>query len=250
MLRRDPIVDVDRGGLPPRTFWEVYEDIERLPEPTKERMKDLICRADDDLLDKPRREQVLELLISRDGLNITQKDIAKVLRVDEALVTRIKHNHQEHPNNVFRQVGRPSPIGAVFWNVFLFINAELSQRHSVTVGVLLEYLADQLNVFVERKTLLQFMRRHGFACVSALPTENVRVDVDREALKTLYTTTLPEVLEGVHPALVFNIDEMGAERYADKKRVNVFVPSRMEHRGGMEVGIPRTINRCTLLGCV
>ena len=46
------------------------------------------------------------------------------------------------------------------------------------------------------------------------------------------------------------MDEMGAERYADKKRVNVFVPSRMEHHDGMEVGIPRTINRCTLIGCV
>ena len=134
--------------------------------------------------------------------------------------------------------------------MFLFINAELSQRHSVTVGVLLEYLADQLNVFVERKTLLQFMRRHGFECVSALPTEDVRVDVDSEALKTLYTTTPPEVLEGVHPALVFNMDEMGAESYADKKRVNVLITSRMEHRDGMEVGVPRTVNRCTLLGCV
>ena len=250
MLRRDPIVDVDRGGLPPRTFWEVYEDIERLPEPTKERMKDLICRVDDDFWDKPRREQVLELLISRDGLNITQKDIAKVLRVDEALVTRIKQRYQERPNNVFREVGRPSLIGAVFWAVINFIHGELFKQRSVTMGVLLEYLADQHNVFVERAALLQFMRNHGFAYVSALPTEDVRVDVDREALKTLYTTTLPAALEGVHPALVFNMDEMGAERYADKKRVNVLVPSRMEHRGGMEVGIPRTINRCTLLGCV
>ena len=61
------------------------------------------------------------------------------------------------------------------------------------------------------------------------------MDVDRAALRTLYTTTLPAAIEGVHPALVFNMDEMGAERYADKKRVNVFVPSRMEHRDGMEV---------------
>ena len=83
------MVDVDNGGLPPRNFWEVYDDIEKLPEPTKEAMKDLICRVDDDFWDKPRREQILELLINRDGLNVTQKVIAKVMRVDEALVTRI-----------------------------------------------------------------------------------------------------------------------------------------------------------------
>ena len=84
------------------------------------------------------------------------------------------------------------------------------------MGVLLEYLADQHNVFVERKILLQFMRNQGFAYVSALPTEEARLEVDRDALKTLYTTTLPAAIEGVHPSLVFNMDEMGAERYADR----------------------------------
>ena len=118
------------------------------------------------------------------------------------------------------------------------------------MGVLLEYLADQHNVFVERKILLQFMRNQGFAYVSALPTEEARLEVDRDALKTLYTTTLPAAIEGVHPSLVFNMDEMGAERYADRKRVNVFLPNRMEHRGGMEVGIPRTTHRCTLVACI
>ena len=36
------MVDVDKGGLPPRTFWEVYDDIIKLPEPSKRAMMDLI----------------------------------------------------------------------------------------------------------------------------------------------------------------------------------------------------------------
>ena len=43
-------------------------------------------------------------------------------------------------------------------------------------------------------------------------------------MQRFYTTTLPNAVEGAHPALVFNMDEMGAERYADRKRINVFVP--------------------------
>ena len=244
------MIDVDNGGLPPRNFWEVYDDVLELPEASREGMMDLVSRMDDDFWDKPRREQVLALLINRDGLSVTQKDIARVMRVDEALVTRIKHRYQERPDRVFREPGRPSPIGAVFLQMINFIHGELSQRHSVTMGVLLEYLSDQHSVFVDRTTLLQYMKRNGFAYVSALPTEDVRVDVDREALETLYTTTLLAAVNGLHPSLVFNMDEMGAERYADKKRVNVLIQSRMEHRDGMEVGIPRTVNRCTLLGCV
>ena len=213
-------------------------------------MANLVGEMDEDFWDKPRREQVLLLIIGMNEANVSQKEIARLMRVSEALVTRIKHYLQEHPNDVFGPAGRPSPIGAVFLQMINFIHGELSQRHSVTMGVLLEYLSDQHSVFVDRTTLLQYMKRNGFAYVSALPTKDVRVDVDREALKTLYTTTLPEVLEGVHPALIFNMDEMGAERYADKKRVNVLIPSRMEHRDGMEVGVPRTVNRCTLLGCM
>ena len=94
--------------------------------------------------------------------------------------------------------------------MIIFIHGELHEQRSVTMGVLLEYLADQHDVFVERTTLLLFMRNHGFAYVSALPTEDVRVDVDREALRTLYTTTLPAAVEGVHPTLVFNEEEMMA----------------------------------------
>ena len=75
----------------------------------------------------------------------------------------------------------------MFLAVINFIHGELHEQRSVTMGVLLEYLADQHSVFVERASLLQYMRNHGFAYVSALPTEDVRVDVDREALKTIVT---------------------------------------------------------------
>ena len=120
----------------------------------KTRMAILVSEMDEDFWEKSRREQVLQLIIGMNEANVSQKEIAGIMRVGEALVTRIKHYLQEHSNNVFRPAGRPNAIGAIFGQLFHFINGELSQNHSVTMGVLLEYLADQHNVFVERKILL------------------------------------------------------------------------------------------------
>ena len=43
---------------------------------------------------------------------------------------------------------------------------------------------------------------------------------------------------------------MGAERYADRKRVNVIFPVSMNPRNGMPVGVPRRTHRFTLISCV
>ena len=161
MFHRDPMVDVDNGGMPPRMMWEVYDDIEKLPEASQNGMIDLVNTMDRDFWDKPRKEQVLDLVVNMDGYNVTQKDIAKPMKVSESSVTRIKHYHHDRPNNEFRPVGRPSPIGAVFLAVIDFICGELHEQRSVTMAVLHEYLADQHNVFVERASPLQFMRNQG-----------------------------------------------------------------------------------------
>ena len=95
------------------------------------------------------------------------------------------------------------------------------------------------------------MVNHGYAYVSGIPTEAGRANVNRRDVQQFYTTTLPNAVEGAHPALVFNMDEMGAERYADRKRINVFIPEEeAPDEGGVLVGVQRTANRCTLMACV
>ena len=70
-------------------------------------------------------------------------------------------------------------------------------------------------------------------------------------LRLFYNDKLPDSVEGVHPSLVFNMDEMGAERYADRKRINVFLPEdEAPEEGGVPVGISRSSRRCTLIACI
>ena len=120
----------------------------------------------------------------------------------------------------------------------------------MTISILLADLSDVLHVYVSRKNLREFMRKQGYSHVSAILTEEARVNVDREELTDFYTTRLPAGVEGVHPALVFNMDEIVAEPYADRKRVKVLVQERLNHGNGMEVGVQRRMHRCTLVVCI
>ena len=111
---------------------------------------------------------------------MTYKDISKVMDVSKWLVSRIKRYYEERPEKVFRDPGRPSIVGDVFGQIKTFIQTEIDEERSVTISILLAYLSDVLRVYVSRKNLREFMRNHGYPYVSAVPTEEARVNVDRE----------------------------------------------------------------------
>ena len=76
------------------------------------------------------------LLTNMEGLKVTQTSIAQVMDVANGLVTRVKRHLEDHPDEVFKMRGRPSKITAVFDKVVKFIDEELKEGRSVTLGVL------------------------------------------------------------------------------------------------------------------
>ena len=176
----------------------------------------LLGQMDDGFWQKKRKEQFIALLERSRGTGIIQKDIAAVLAVSNTSATRFKRQHDQHPENLLQSPGRPSQIGEVFDKIKNVKN-ETENDHSVTLSVLMEYVTNDLHIETTKKVLLQFMKNHGFSNMTGLPTEDARVNLYKDKLEAFYTTTLPESLRGVHPSLVFNMDEMGAERYADRK---------------------------------
>ena len=78
----------------------------------------------------------------------------------------------------------------------------------------------------------------------------MRVAVPHADLEAFYMRSLPDALRGVHPSLVFNMDEMGAKRYADAKYVKVFVHQEHDRGQGKEIGVPRSSRRVTLMVCI
>ena len=81
MSRINPMADVDDGGLPPRSFWDVRDAIEKLKKPAKEAMEALIASMDEGFWDMSRREQVLQLLLNMEEFHVSQRNISRVMNV-------------------------------------------------------------------------------------------------------------------------------------------------------------------------
>ena len=225
--------------------------VHELPEEKQATMEDVLNAMNEAFWRLPRKLQVIVLLRATMEMKVTQDDIATVMGVVPSFVTKYKQRFQERPNDMFPRPGRPSPIGKVFRQIEDFIADEIEADRSVTLGVLMEFIVDDLNVPVTRRNVWEYLTTHGYSYVSGIPTEAARATLNRAEVRQLYETTLPEAVNGCHHALVYNMDEMGAERYADRKRVNVFVPEEdAPEDGGVLVGIPRTANRCTLMACI
>ena len=250
MLRGDAMDNVPPENLG-REVGDCYCVAYQLPEPKQSRMVSLLDEFDNgDFWRLPRKVQTVMLLQRREEFNLSQKDIAILMGVAPSSVCKYKYDFLEHPEQLFGLPGRPSKIRDVFPQVENFIREQWANGRSLPLGVLLEYLADKLAVFVTRKCLREYMINHGYPYVMGIPTDEMRVVVPHQDMEAFYTASLPAALRGVHPSLVFNMDEMGAERYADRKHVKVFVPRGVAHSEGMPIGVPRSSRRCTLIGCI
>ena len=87
-----------------------------------------------------RKKQIGKLLEHLDGSDTTQKDVSKVMGVSEKTVSKTKYQLLKD-GNVTPKGGRPSTMADVFPRVCEFINKELAAGRSVTLGILVEFIA-------------------------------------------------------------------------------------------------------------
>ena len=132
-----------------------------------------------------------------------------------------------------------------------FNKAETRAKRAVTMSVLMDFATDHIPTHeITSEALYTYMKRHGYDKWTDT-TDAPRVQVEANDILNFYTRTLPDAVNGTHPSLVFNMDEMGAEMFPDRKRVYVFVRrSRTTPNTRPTVGVPRSMRRCTLIGCI
>ena len=196
-----------------------------------------------------RKEQVVALAHMAEESPIKQDDIGTVLDVAQCSVSRYLAQHKHHPEMMHPPPGRPSVLRTIFGDIQNYIASEVSDGCSVTMDDVMRYLQDEHGLYVRRKQLWDFTNQ-GFRYVQLVPDEAERVNLTDDALLHFYTVDLPNAVDGKHPALVFNMDEMGAERFADRKAVFTFLPPQVEAERDATLGVPRTSNRCTLVACI
>ena len=232
---------------------EILGMIDTLQQPRRVGVTNLVREVGHgDFWTQTRCVQISRMLARRDAHGVTQAEIAVVLGVSKSLVTRIKQQLADGQDETPRRPGRPSQLTDVFPLLENFIKAETRAKRAVTMSVLMAFVTDHIPTHeVTRRTLKAYMKRHGYTYKSVNTTDAPRVLLDVNDIVQFYTTTLPEAVNDTNPSLVFNMDEMGAEMFADRKRVFVFVHrSRTTHDRAPTVGVPRSTRRCTLIGCI
>ena len=170
------------------------------------RLLNEVC--DGDFWEKKRFVQIIRLLDGMGFFQVAQCDIAAVLDVSRCLVTRTKQYHRHHPEEVRPSSGRPSPRNEVFPLVENFIDEKNAANQAVTMGILMSFVTDELKIEVSRQALWRYMHDHGFAYETATPQDRLRVITREEDITSFYQNLEADV-RGVHPSLVFNVDEMG-----------------------------------------
>ena len=224
--------------------------VARLPEESAAAMTTILAATDPTFWTMMRKEQVVALARMAEGTPIKQDDIGTVLDVAQCSVSRYLAQHKHHPEMMHPPPGRPSVLRTIFGDIQNFIASEVSDGCSVTMDDVMRYLQDEHGLYVRRKQLWDFLTNQGYRYVQLVPDEAERVNLTDDALLHFYTVDLPNAVDGKHPALVFNMDEMGAERFADRKAVFTFLPPQVEAGRDATLGVSRTSNRCTLVACI
>ena len=206
------------------------EKVHELEEPNKSAMLAVLTSMEPPFWSMKRKEQVVAIADKAQGTAITQDDIGVVMSVSQCSVSRYLKRHKQHPEDMYPMPGRPSPLRPVFNDINNFITNEVSRGCSVTMRAVLKYLIDEHDIYVTEKHLWDFLTYQGFPYVEVVPDEERRVRLSLEDVRVFSTTTLPQAVVGVHPSLFYNMDEMGAERYADRKG-GLHFPSQ-EHTTG------------------
>ena len=240
----------NQESKPPQDRAVAMEKVNELEEPNKSEMLVVLTSMEPPFWSMKRKEQVVAIADKAQGTAITQDDIGVVMSVSQCSVSRYLKRHQQHPEDMYPMPGRPSPLRRVFNDINNFITHEVSRGCSVTMRAVLKYLIDEHDIYVTEKHLWDFLTYQGFPYVEVVPDEERRVRLSLEEVRLFYTTTLPQAVAGVHPSLFYNMDEMGAERYADRKGVYTFLPRNTPWGTNVDLGVPRTSNRCTLVVCI
>lgn len=99
------------------------------------------------------------------------------------------------------------------------------QNRPVTISFLRQYINEQFNVQVSSSWHRRFLTRHKdrIRIDTATPQDSKRLEIPREYGKK-HIKNLIKYVQGIPTELVFNIDEVGFQRWSDRKKKRVIVP--------------------------
>ena len=172
---------------------------------------------------------------------ISIRTASKIMECDYSkLAKRIKSSMNKH--------GRPCALSEAQESELIdLIHLYSLSNRPVTASFLRQYIFDNFHVAVSHSWHKRFIERHpeDIRMDVAVPQDQMRLQLPVEYAKK-HVQNLIEFLEGVPTDLVINIDEVGFQRWADRKKKKVVV-SQMIPQGGTFYSIKRSEKKISLV---
>jgi hypothetical protein len=147
-------------------------------------------------------------------------------------------------------IGRPKLLSrGQREEIFDLIIARYNKSNPLTMGEIVNHIAETYKVEIDRTTLAHIMSEDGrIKACTAVPMEDKRLEVTQEQIAD-YFAVLDRDVQGKPAHFVFNMDEMGHQEWADRKQKTVYVPA---HHEGADIPVPvaRCGKRITLVACI
>jgi hypothetical protein len=127
---------------------------------------------------------------------------------------------------------------------------ELDQQHFYTKSELLRYAQQTYHPELSKGWLPNFLIRHRdrLAIATAAPQESPRLRIPRTYLNS-YIQILHQVVDGIHPDLFYNLDEVGTSDWEDRKLKSVIVPFTLKGQV-VHFDVDRTIRHQSIEVCI
>ena len=149
--------------------------------------------------------------------DITLKRIGTLLGVSGNVISV----HARREQKTKKEVGRPCLLNAEMKKYVLEVVKErVSNQLATTIGYIRRLLRSRYSILIPSRSISRFLKNEGFQLVWAIPDEQKRVDVEEKAM-VKYFQDLSQMVKGVRKELIFNVDEIGFQRWADKQKIKV-----------------------------
>lgn len=157
--------------------------------------------------------------------------IGKLLNKTGPLVRVMYENYAKWLGGGVKAHGRPRLLSEEQVQAIVQqVNLNFAQKHPMTKRDVMIFILEQWNLEVSKRFVSRLVEaREELTQVDAFPMELNRAAVTNDELKRFYTQ-LRELVDGVDPGNIFNVDEIGFCRKSRHEKLRCIAPASAAHQ--------------------
>ena len=141
-------------------------------------------------------------------------------------VRAMYENYEKFMNGKVKEIGRPKKLNPEQENLIIReIDEKYKAKTPMTKRDIMLFIYDSWKITVSKRFVTRLVdSREEITHTTAHPIEQLRAEVTKDELEKFYEQ-LQELLIGVHPCNIINVDEVGFSRRSSMKPLHCVVPT-------------------------